>query len=143
RQRRSLVGCEVIAIGTGTWILALSARALGAGRVRALDNDPQAIDVARHNLDVHGWDGIDLIVGSCAQAGAPAQVVVANIITDILLGMTQDLAALVAPGGTLITSGVAVERTQEAVDAFTAVGLIPHAHPGREWCLLVCHRPDV
>jgi ribosomal protein L11 methyltransferase len=67
--------------------------------------------------------------------------VIANIITDHLLAMATDLAALVAPGGTLITSGVAVDRTDEASQVFTAAGLDVTARPGREWSVLTATAP--
>lgn len=139
-QDLPLQGRHVIDIGTGTGVLALAARSLGAATVSAVDIDPVAIAVAQDNLATHGLDGITLALGSCAEAGGPGQVVIANIITDLLLAIAPELVALVTPGGVLVASGVAVERTAEAVDAFTAAGLRPCARPGREWTLLVARK---
>lgn len=139
-QEIPLHGRHVIDIGTGTGVLALAARALGASSVSAVDIDPVAIDVARDNVAAHGLGGISLAVGSCAQAEGPGRVVIANIITDLLLRLAPELVGLVAPGGTLLASGVALARTAEAADAFAAAGLRVDAHPGHEWAYLLGHR---
>jgi ribosomal protein L11 methyltransferase len=137
-QEVDLVGRRVVDVGTGTAILAIAAVALGAREVDAVDVDPEAIDVARANVAAHGMqDRIRLAVGSCEVARGPGDVVVANIITDVLLPLAPALVGLLAPDGVLITSGVGVDRTAEAVGAFAALGVALDARPGREWTLMV------
>ncbi len=140
-QELPLAGRHVIDVGTGTGVLALAARALGAARVTAIDNDQEAVDAAEVNIAAHGMDGISLALGSTDVLQGTGDVVLANIITDKLLALLPSLVALVAPGGTLITSGIAVHRTEEAMAAFSAAGLEPVARPGREWTLLIAHAP--
>ncbi|HUG83019.1 MAG TPA: 50S ribosomal protein L11 methyltransferase [Euzebya sp.] len=139
-QELPLAGCHVIDIGTGTGVLALAARALGAASVSAVDNDPEAVGVARTNLAAHPLDGITVALGSCDQAGGPADVVVANIITDKLMALAPDLVRLLRPEGTLVASGIAVERMDEAAAAFTAAGIALSHRPGTEWAVLIGHR---
>lgn len=138
-QEVGVEGRRVLDVGTGTGVLAMAARALGATHVQAVDTDPQAVDVARDNITRNGLDGIDLAVGSC-EVAAPADVVVANIITDLLLAIAADLVAAVDDGGVLIASGVAVDRVGEAVEAFAAAGITTTPTPGREWAVLVGRR---
>lgn len=140
-QHVDLAGRRVIDVGTGTAILAIAAVALGAACAEAVDTDPEAIEVATQNVAAHGMaDRIRLAVGSCDVVQAPGHVVLANIITDRLLAIAADLVPLVAPGGTLITSGIGIDRTDEAVSAFSALGLQVEARPGREWTLLTGRR---
>lgn len=141
-QELPLAGRHVIDVGTGTGVLALAARALGAATVAAVDTDPEAVDVARDNLAGHPLDGITLALGSCAEAGGRGDVVVANIITDKLMALAEDLVALVRPGGTLVASGIAAGREAEAAERFAAAGIVTQARPGREWSLLIGHLPD-
>ncbi|MEE8601197.1 50S ribosomal protein L11 methyltransferase [Euzebya tangerina] len=139
-QAQDLRGRHVVDIGTGTGVLALAARALGAARVTGVDLDPQAIEVAQANVAAHDLDQISLRVGSCAEVEAAGDVVVANIITDLLLAIAEDLVALLAPGGTVITSGVAVGREAEAVHRFERLGVTMAVTSGAEWAVLVGHR---
>lgn len=139
-QDLPLTGRHVVDIGTGTGVLALAARALGAASASAVDIDPEAVEVARENLAAHPLDRIGLALGSCAEAGH-GDVVVANIITDKLLALAEDLVALVRPGGTLVASGIAVDRIEEAARRFAAAGLPGMARrPGTEWAVLIGQR---
>ena len=136
-----LQGARLADIGTGTGVLALAAVALGATDVVGVDTDPLAIEVATANVAAHEpADGprlpIALRVGSCEVVGEPADVVVANIITDKLLALAPDLVGLLAPGGTLLCSGIAVDRRQEAVEVFAGLGVVMTAQAGDEWAVL-------
>lgn len=141
-QDVELADRRVADIGTGTGVLALAAIALGAREVIAVDVDELAITVATENIAAHGTtDRIDLRVGSCEAVDGTADLVIANIITDKLLAIAGDLVALVAPGGTLLCSGVAVDRSDEARSVFADAGMEPVVTPGREWSVLVARRP--
>ncbi|HXO92787.1 MAG TPA: 50S ribosomal protein L11 methyltransferase, partial [Candidatus Acidoferrum sp.] len=47
--RRWEPGWSLVDLGTGSGILALAAKCLGAGRVVGIDNDPMAISMAKSN----------------------------------------------------------------------------------------------
>lgn len=141
-QELDLAGCRVIDVGTGTGVLALAAATLGAVEVVAVDTDPVAVMVAGENVAAHAVDTIVLRTGSSSVAGPPADVVVANLITDTLLALASDLVGLAKPGGTLICSGVSVERTHEVLASFAAAGMEMRPRPGREWTTLIGTRPN-
>lgn len=42
-------GCSVLDVGTGTGVLALKAKDCGAGRVLAVDSQPEAVELAKEN----------------------------------------------------------------------------------------------
>ena len=119
-QRLDLSGARVLDAGTGSGVLALVARALGAGSVVAVDDDPDAIEAARENLELNGVEaGIDLRVSDFRSlAGAPADVVTANLTGGLLIRGASLLAAAVAPGGSLILSGVTREEEADVLAAF-------------------------
>lgn len=139
-QELDLTGRRVIDVGTGTAVLALAAAALGAAEVVAVDNDPTAVAVARQNVAAHEVHTIEVRAGSCAAAGGPADVVVANLITDTLLSLVADLVALTRPGGTLICSGVGVERTEEVLAALARTDIQARPRRGRQWSTIVGRR---
>lgn len=135
-QQLDLRRLSVLDVGTGTGILALAAKALGARRVLAVDVDPLAVTAAADNALANGLD-VEVVQGSAsAAAGEQFGVVVANLDTATLSRLAPDLAAALAPGGRFIGSGVSIDRLAEAVAALEAAGLDVDAVPGTQWGLL-------
>jgi len=119
-QRLDLAGRTVLDVGTGSGVLALVARALGARAVVGVDDDPDAIESARENLDLNGGGaGIDLRLGDFrALSTLRADVVTANLTGGLLIRSADTLADAVAPGGALIISGVTLEEESLVLAAF-------------------------
>lgn len=139
-QELDLAGRRVLDVGTGTGVLALAAVRLGAGTVVAVDTDPLAVTAARGNAARNSLP-LDVRVGSVEAAGsAPYDVVVANLDTATLTRVAVQLAAALAADGTLVVSGVGVERQAQALAALQGAGLAVAARPGREWTVLVAAR---
>lgn len=110
---------RVIDAGCGSGILALSAALLGFGRVAGFDNDPEAIRVSEENAALNGLTGrVAFSVGDLTTGWkqATAELVLANIQSDVLLRFTRELLGAVAPGGRLVLSGI-LERERESVRA--------------------------
>ncbi len=117
-----LAGARVLDVGTGTGILAIAAVLMGADAVRGVDTDPAAVEVARDNAADNDVV-VDLAVGS-ATGEAPADVVVANLLTHTVVALADDLWAATAPGGHLVASGVGAERAELVADALTGAGFL-------------------
>jgi ribosomal protein L11 methyltransferase len=115
-------GDSVLDVGTGSGVLAIAAKKLGAGRVDACDIEPVAVRSARENVERNGLAGeITIEEGSAGPNGpfpGTYDVVVANIIARILIEITDDLVHSVAPNGVLILSGVIQDREADVADAF-------------------------
>ncbi|MEZ4293524.1 MAG: 50S ribosomal protein L11 methyltransferase [Polyangiaceae bacterium] len=119
-----LRGAVVLDVGTGSGILALMALALGAERAVGLDVDPEAVEVARENAARNGFEGrLTARVGSAGDAGGRYPVVLANIEARILGPIAEELAATVAPGGTLIVSGVLANEHDAMVARYEGLGM--------------------
>ena len=103
-------GDTVIDAGCGSGVLAIAAARLGASRVAAIDNDPQAITNANDNVARNGvGDRVSVIEGDAmllAPLLAPARVVVANIIASVLVAFLPVVDRALALGGDLIVGGV-------------------------------------
>lgn len=117
RTPRPGPGPSVIDYGCGSGILAIGAGLLGAGDLRATDIDPQAIASTRHNAE---RNGVSLVAGLPDEIDLPpADIVLANILSNPLKLLAPMLCSLVAPGGTLVLSGV-LERQVDEVRAVYA-----------------------
>jgi len=76
--------------------------------------------------------------GAEQQALAGCDLIVANLIARVLTVLAADLAAALAPGGILISSGIIDSREAEVAEAFTAAGLRQVARQvADEWVALV------
>ena len=103
-------GDVVADLGAGSAVLAIAAAKLGAGRVAAIEIDPDAIgnateNVARNNVE----DRVTVIEGDAAALVplvAPIDVITANIISSVLLELLPAMHAALAPGGHAILSGI-------------------------------------
>lgn len=122
-QGRDPSGLRVLDIGTGSGVLAIAAWRLGAASVLAVDDDGDAVAAAGENLELNGAAGsITLRHGDFRlMPNLAADVVLANLTGALLLRQAGTLAAAVAPGGSLIASGLTLEE-EEAVAG--ALGLL-------------------
>jgi ribosomal protein L11 methyltransferase len=94
-------------VGTGSGILAIAARLLGAAPVVAIDTDPLAVEEARRNLERNGCAGaVEASTTPLAALERTFDVVVANLDAPTLKLVHDDLAARLAVGGTLVVSGL-------------------------------------
>ena len=130
-------GHSVADVGTGSGILAIAAAKLGAFPVVANDNDTLAVKIAQENADVNG-------VNVLAQESLPEgqfDVVVANILADVIIGLGSDLFGLLEAGGTLIASGIIDTRAGDVRAALEALGLA-HLETRRqgEWVAIFFRR---
>jgi ribosomal protein L11 methyltransferase len=127
-----LAGRTVVDVGCGSGVLAIAAAMRGARAVGS-DVDPDATEVTAQNAARNGVE-IPTAVGSVEAAtallGGPAEVVLANLVTDTVAELASGLVAAVAAGGTLIASGIAADRADRALEPLLAAGL--HLEERRE-----------
>ena len=116
-------------IGTGTGVLAIAAARALHRRVLASDIDPVAIATARNNIRFNkaGAFVTGLVArGTTAQAmqaRKPYDLVFANILMGPLVRLAAPMAKLLAPGATVILSGLLHSHANAALAAYRAQGL--------------------
>ena len=108
-------------LGTGSGILAIAAVKLGAGRVCALDTDPQAIEVARENFVLNDVaDQIECDVTPIEAFAGTFDVILANILAEELARLAPYLIDHLKIGGFLVLSGILAEKESLVFKAFLA-----------------------
>jgi ribosomal protein L11 methyltransferase len=164
-EERVRPGQSILDLGTGSGILAIAAARLGAGSVVALDTDAVAVQAARANMVANGvQETVRVDQGTLGTGGRPARLdrrsperrpapvlptsrpatfdlLVANIIAQVLVDLAPALAAALAPGATLIVSGIINEREADVAAALVTQGLTLEERKAEgDWVLLVATR---
>jgi ribosomal protein L11 methyltransferase len=134
-------GATVLDVGTGSGVLAIAARKLGAGRVVGNDVDPTAVRIARENAASNGTPELELTEKPVERIGGSFDLVVANIFANILVQLAPRLVARTAPGGTLLLTGILATQAAEVEQAYDAEGMhVVERRASGEWVLLVLER---
>lgn len=107
-------GDLVADLGAGSAVLAIAAAKLGAGRVVAIELDPDAIENAEENVIRNGvGDRVTVIEGDAAlllPLVAPVRVVLVNIISSVITLLLPVIEQALASDGTMILSGVLISE---------------------------------
>lgn len=138
---------NVLDLGCGTAVLAMSAARMGAANVLASDIDPVAVEVAVANVKANGLVGrVDCVesIGfdsPVVRAGAPFDLIFANILKGPLIELAPDMAAHLTVGGMAILSGLLVEQADDILEVYRAQGLALEAREDLgEWSALTLRR---
>jgi ribosomal protein L11 methyltransferase len=122
RAERGPLG-RVLDVGCGSGILSIAAVKLGGTRALGLDIDPVAIEAtlanARHN---RVGKRVRAREGSIPSGEGPFDTVLANLIAGVLIEIAAELAAELAPGGTVIGSGIFIDREAATRGSLEAAG---------------------
>ena len=114
-------GETVYDVGTGSGVLSFIAGQLGATKVKGMDLDPQAVDAAKKNLTYQQFGetspDFEFFVNDRLQGiEEEAQVIVANILPHILVGMFEDAYRLLPLSGYLILGGIMEDKLEGVLD---------------------------
>jgi len=137
-----VAGQRVLDVGTGSGILALAARALGASWVVAFDIDLEAVCIAHQTVGAQPQRlPVSLFAGSTSAVRGQARfdLVLTNMIPLEVGPLLADLKQLLAPGGFLVLSGLMADQ-RDAVEAeLAACGLaVRKTRELQEWVALAC-----
>ncbi|RMG65770.1 MAG: 50S ribosomal protein L11 methyltransferase, partial [Calditrichaeota bacterium] len=123
-------GRDVLDVGTGSGILAILTRKLGAARVRGIDVDPVALENAHLNARLNRVENLELAVEEvCHQTDESFDLVLANIHLSVHLASVLDYFRVLRPGGLVVLSGI---LAQDAPGSATSSNKVAWWKPG-EW----------
>ena len=119
-------GSSVLDLGCGSGILSIAAAKLGAASVLGLDVDAQAVSAARANMHRNGVGHVASAVEGTLPDGAAGRgfdLVVANISSTVVIDLAQHMTSAVRTGGSLLASGMVVDKRPQVTEALEAAGL--------------------
>ena len=137
-------GWTAIDAGTGSGILAIAAATLGAVDAEAFDFDPASVRIAKANVRANRARAVRVAQADVLQwkAAAPADVVMANLFSDLLMQAAPRLKRGVKRGGHLIFSGVLRAQLPEVLATFERLGFVVERTVIRgKWSAGQCRRP--
>ncbi|NGZ11543.1 MAG: 50S ribosomal protein L11 methyltransferase [Nitrospira sp. LK70] len=139
---------QVVDVGTGSAILAITAVKLGAASAIGVEIDSVAVDCAREAVVLNGLkERIEILCGTLkdpAQRGSfAADLVLANLDRQTILDIAGDLVGSASESASLLVSGILVEEQDEIVDRFSGLGLACSKRCEEEgWVAMKFLRPE-
>ena len=116
-------GKEVLDMGSGTAVLAILAKKLGAARTVAIDNDEWAYRNAFTNCELNGISDIEIVLGDALSIKGRFDVVLANINRNILLRDMHYYVEAMNPNAHIFFSGFYTEDLSSIREEAERLGL--------------------
>jgi ribosomal protein L11 methyltransferase len=139
---------RILDVGCGTGVLALAAARALRRPVLASDIDPEAVAVTIRNAACNGaatWVMAITATGvgdARIAAGAPYDLIFANILALPLIRLAGPLSRLLSPGGHIVLSGLTANQERAVFAAYRSRGLVrENRFHDRNWVTLVLRSP--
>lgn len=132
-------GDAVLDVGCGSGILSIAAGLLGMKNILGVDIDPIAVQVSQENVQLNGLSQLVNIQYGDLTKGIDykADLVVANLMADLVMMLSEDVAKHLKGKGLFISSGILVEKQAQVAEAIGRNGfeVIEVLEQG-DWCAI-------
>lgn len=142
-DEQDLSGKTVVDYGCGSGILGIAALLLGAEKVYAIDNDPQALTATRDNAERNQIDANKVITLLPDEVGPiQADILIANILAQPLYALRDKMLSLLTAKGKLALSGVLDHQAAELNAYYRESAVMEEPVTQQEWARLSgCMKP--
>lgn len=142
-ERTIKSGDRVIDVGTGSGVLSIAAALLDASSIMALDLDEVAVESAKMNIELNKVQDKVTVSQNNLLDGMEEKVdvVVANILAEVILRFTDDVARVVKKDGFFIASGIIFNKKDEVKESIINVGFeIVETIQMEDWVAILAKR---
>ena len=136
---------EMLDIGCGSGILALSSVLLGAKRAFGVDIDAQSVKTAKENAEINKiTNNTQFVVGDLAdKVSGKYQVICANIVADVIIRLLPDVHKFMTDNAVLIISGIIDIRKDDVLSAVKDFGFVITEERYKDnWCAFALKRGE-
>ena len=132
----------ILDVGTGSGILAIASRLLGAKKVFACDIDPVAVQVARANIERNSENDIWTFCGSVdAIKSETVHLLMGNLTADLIAALFPEFHRVLRLHGVAIFSGILHDQIEDIREFLTRFKFTVYEELTRgEWFALVCEK---
>lgn len=140
-------GDRILDLGCGSGILSIGALLLGAESATAVDVDENSVKIAKENAEKNhiSTEKYTAYCGNIIddkalveQIGTGYDLLCANIVADVLIGMSGIFGGFIKDGGTLIVSGIIDQRKDEVLDRLKAEGFeLVEIREKEDWVVVI------
>lgn len=142
-EQQCAPGKQVLDIGSGSGILAISSALLGCKRAVGVEIDPTAVRVARENSAInHTDDRVEFLCGDLVQqVSGKYDIVCANIVADVIIRLLPDVGQFMAENAVIILSGIIDEREGDVLAALERHAFqVTQRRESAGWVALLCEK---
>lgn len=132
----------ILDVGTGSGILAIASRLLGAKQIFACDHDLVAAEIAQANLERNRAENVFTFCGSLDSVkGESMRLVLGNLTAEVIIALLPEFSRVLKPNGLVILSGILTEQREEVRAVIAGAGFVVHEETTRgEWLALVAEK---
>jgi len=130
----NIKGKTVVDFGCGSGILAIAAALLGAEKVYAVDIDPQALIATFENAVKNNVQSRIIINNADNFSPILADILIANILAQPLMELSEHLSEMVKTNGRLVLSGILKEQAASVSGCYRHNFYIPEPCCSEDWC---------
>jgi ribosomal protein L11 methyltransferase len=132
----------VLDLGTGSGILAIASRLLGASRVFACDIDPVAVQVARANIERNAENNVWTFCGSVDSVRSHSVgLLLCNLTADLIVSLFPEIDRVLEDRGFAVFSGILQEQNEQVREVMDRYHFTVHEQLLRgEWLALVTEK---
>jgi len=130
-EKHVVAGQRVLDLGCGSGILSIAALLLGADHAFACDIDEKCVDVAYENAALNGigkdkytvrWGDVLSDKQLQHEMGGQYDIIVANIVSDVIIGLAPQVRPFLKEDGLFLTSGIIDTRAAEVAQKLRDAG---------------------
>ena len=147
-EKHVTTGQRVLDLGCGSGILSIAALLLGADHAFACDIDEKCVDVAYENAALNGigkdrytvrWGDVLSDKQLQKEMGDKYDIIVANIVADVIIGLAPQVRPFLKEGGLFLTSGIIDTRAEEVAEKLRQNGWeIVEERKSEGWFSFLC-----
>lgn len=142
-EETAVSGKRTLDVGCGSGILSIYMQEEGARESVAVDIDEQALRSAKHNIALNDVEVTVLYSDLFSAVEGRFDIICANLLADIVIRMLDEVEAYLNPEGTLVLSGILLERAEAVRDKLESVGFtVFRTRILGDWAMLAAMRKE-